>query len=109
MPWPEAQIDELIEQVRRDFALNVTTENFNAKLLNHGVTMKQAAAAIGKHCYIGRYDKEGPTIGFWNPQRKIFVAWKSEYQTRVKTCFVVREGLAYFSRQDDFELIWSPK
>jgi len=53
MPWTEAQIDELIEQVRRDFALNIVTDNFDAKLLGHGVTLKQAEAAIGKHSFIG--------------------------------------------------------
>ena len=109
MPWTEAQVDGLIEQVRRDFALYIVTENFDAKLLDHGVTVKQAEAAIGKHSFIGRYYSDSPTIGFWDQRRHIFVAWKSEYQTRVKTCFIVRDGLAYFRRQDEFELIWSPK
>jgi hypothetical protein len=108
MPWTEEQVDELIKQVRRDFALKTVTDNFEEKLLIHGVTQKQAEAAIGKHSYIGRYNKVGPTIGFWDKRRHIFVAWKSEYQTRVKTCFIVQNGLAYFRRQDDFELLWSP-
>ncbi|MDZ7359216.1 MAG: hypothetical protein ONB46_00605 [candidate division KSB1 bacterium] len=72
MPWTEAQIDELIEQVRRDFALHIVTENFDAKLLGHGVTLKQAEAAIGKHSLIGRYYSDRPTIGFWDQRRHIF-------------------------------------
>lgn len=109
MSWTEPQIDELIEQVRKDFALYIVTENFDAKLLEHGVTLKQAEATIGKHSLIGRYYSDSPTIGFWDRRRHIFVAWKSEFKTRVKSCFIVRDGLAYFRRQDEFELIWSPK
>ena len=64
MPWAEAQIDELIEQVRRDFALYIVTENFDVKLLAHGVTLKQAETAIGKHSFIGSYYSDCPTSGF---------------------------------------------
>jgi hypothetical protein len=33
MLWTEAQVDELIEQVRRDFALQRVTDYFDEKLL----------------------------------------------------------------------------
>ena len=109
MPWTEEQIEALIEKVWRDFALNIVTDEFDEKLLEHGVTIKQAEGAIGKHSYIGRYKKDGTTIGFWDKRRHVFVAWKSKYPTRVKACFIVKNGLDYFHRQYEFEFIWSPK
>jgi hypothetical protein len=109
MPWTEEQVDELIKQVRRDFALERVTDYFDEKLLGHGVTLRQAEAAIGKHSYIGRYRKDGTTIGFWDKRNRVFVAWKTKYPTRVKTCFIVKNGLDYFRRQNEFELLWSPK
>lgn len=109
MPWTEAQIDELIEQLRRDFALSKLTDGFDEKVLEHGVSLKQAETAISKRSYIGQYRKDGKTIDFWDKRQRVFVAWKVKYPTRVKTCFIVKNGLDYFRRQYEFELIWPPK
>lgn len=110
MPWTEAQVDELIASVRRDFALGKFFDYFHEKLREHGVTIEQAKRTIGKHSYIGQYEKDGVTIGFLNPHNNIFVAWKSEgYPSRVKTCFIAEDGLAYLMKQPEVELIWSPK
>jgi hypothetical protein len=110
MPWTEAQIDELIANVRRDFALERFFTHFHDKLLEHGVTIQDAEKAIGKHSYIGKYEKDGVTIGFLNQRNNIFVAWKADdYPSRVKTCVVAKDGLGYLLRQPDIELIWKPK
>jgi hypothetical protein len=110
MPWTEAQVDELIANVRRDFALERFFLDFHDKLREHDVTIQDAQRAIGKHSYIGQYEKDGKTIGFLNPHNNIFVAWISEsYPTRVKTCFIAKDGLGYLLRQPSIELIWSPK
>lgn len=110
MPWTEAQVDELIANIRRDFALERFFLNFHDKLRDHGVTIRDAEKAIGKHSYIGQYENEGRTIGFLNPRNNIFVAWSiDDYPTFVKTCFIAKPGFRYLLRQPEFELIWSPK
>lgn len=110
MPWTEEQIDELIGQMRRDFTLGRYFNHFHSKLREHGVTIQYAEKAVGRLSYIGQYEKDGVTIGFLNPRNNIFVAWKSDdYPSRVKTCFIAKDGLAYLLRQPDVELIWSPK
>lgn len=110
MAWTEAQIDELIANVRRDFALERFFTHFHYKLLEHGVTIQDAEKTIGKHSYIGQYEKEGMTVGFLNPRSNIFVAWKSDdYPSRVKTCFIAKDGLDYLLRQPEVKLIWTPK
>lgn len=111
MPWIEAQIDELIANVRRDFALGRLHRRFVQKLRGHSVTMQEAQKAIGKHSYIGQYESDkGKAIGFLNPRNNIFVAWRSDiYPSYVKTCFVADDGVNYLLKQTGFELIWSPK
>lgn len=110
MPWTEAQVDELIENVRRDFALGRLHSLFHMKLRRHGVTMRDAESAIGKHSFIGQYENEGRTIGFLNPRNNVFVAWSPDtYPTYVKTCFIASAGFDYLLRQAEIELIWSPR
>lgn len=110
MAWTEAEVDDLIEQVQRDFALGRFFPRFHNKLREHGVTIQDAEKTIGKHSYIGRYEKDGKAIGFLNPRNHIFVAWSSDgYPTRVKTCFMAEDGLGYLLRQPEIELIGSPK
>jgi hypothetical protein len=111
MPWTEAQVDELIANVRRDFALGKVHPRFRQKLRDHGVTMQDAEKAIGRHSYIGRYETEkGEAIGFLNPRNDIFVAWSWDiYPSYIKTCFVADTGVDYLLKQMGFELIWSPK
>jgi len=110
MPWTEAQVDELIANVRRDFALDRFFLHFHDKLHEHGVTIQDAEKTIGKRSYIGQYEKDGVTMGFLNPRNNIFVAWKSDdCPSRVKTCFIAKDGLGYLLRQPDVELIWPPK
>jgi hypothetical protein len=110
MPWTEAQVDELINNVRRDFALDRFFPNFHDKLRDHGVTIKDAEKTIRKHSYIGQYENEGRTIGFLNPRNNIFVAWSiDDYPTFIKTCFIAKSGFRYLLRQPEFELIWAPK
>ena len=58
MSWTEAQVDELINNVRRDFALRRLHRLFAQKLREHGVTIQDAEKAIGKHSYIGQYESE---------------------------------------------------
>jgi hypothetical protein len=102
--------DELIQNVRRDLVLERFFPDLHDKLREHGVTIKDAERAIGKHSYIGQYEKDGKTMGFLNPRNNIFVAWIAEgYPSRVKTCFIAEDGLSYLLRQPDVELIWSPK
>jgi hypothetical protein len=57
MPWTEEQIDELINNVRRDFALDSFFLNFQDKLREHGVTIKDAEKAIGKHSFMANTRK----------------------------------------------------
>ncbi|NUM75999.1 hypothetical protein HUU40_16675 [candidate division KSB1 bacterium] len=110
MAWTEAEVDDLIEQVQRDFALGRFFPRFHKKLREHGVTIKHAEKAIGKHSYIGLYENEGRTIGFLNPRNNIFVAWSmDDYPTFVKTCFIAKPGVRYLLKQPECELIWSPK
>jgi len=110
MSWTEAQVDELIESVRRDFALGRLHSLFYIKLRRHHVTMQDAESAIGKHSFIGQYENEGRTIGFLNPRNNVFVAWSPDtYPTYVKTCFIANAGLGYLLKQEEIELIWSPR
>jgi len=110
MPWTEAQVDELINNVRRDFALERLNRFFWLKLREHGVTLRDAERAIGKHSYVGQYVKKEMTIGFLNPRNNVFVAWNpNTYPTYVRTCFIADGGLDYLLRQPEIELIWSPK
>jgi len=110
MAWTEAQIDELIANVRRDFGLGRFPRNFYAKLREHGVTIEEAERAIGKHSFIGQYENENKTIGFLNPRNNVFIAWSiDDYPTCFKTCFIAKPGLRYLLRQPGVELIWSPK
>jgi hypothetical protein len=111
MAWTEAQIDELINNVRRDFALGRLHRRFAQKLHEHSVTIQDAEKAIGKHSYIGQYESEkGKAIGFLNPRNNIFVASRSDvYPSYIKTCFVADDGVDYLFKQEGFELIWSPK
>jgi hypothetical protein len=111
MPWTEAQVDELINNVRRDFVLGRLHRRIAQKLREHGVTIQDAEKAIGKHSYIGQYESEkGQAIGFLNPRNNIFVAWRSDiYPAYIKTCFVADDGVDYLLKQAGFELIWSPK
>ena len=110
MPWSEAQVDELINNVRRDFVLGRLHPIFRQKLFEHGVTLQDAQRAIGKRSYIGQYERNGKTIGFLNPQNNIFVArTQNAYPSYVKTCFIAKDGLGYLLRQPEIELIWSPR
>lgn len=110
MPWTEAEVDALIAKVRRDFALGRLHPIFRQKLHEHSVTFRDAEEAIGKHSYIGQYERNGKAIGFLNPRNHVFVAWTQEaYPSYVKTCFVAKAGLDYLLRQPEIELIWSPK
>lgn len=77
MAWTEAQVDELIANVRRDFALGRLHSRFAQKFREHGVPIQDAEKAIGKHSYIEQYQSEkGEAIGFLNPRNNIFVAIK---------------------------------
>lgn len=110
MPWTEVQVEELVTNVRRDFALGRLHPLFSQKLHEHGVTLKEAEGAIGKHSYIGQYERQGKAIGFLNPRNNVFVAWTQNiYPSYVKTCFIAKNGVAYLLRQPEIELIWSPK
>lgn len=109
MPWTEEQVDELIQHVQGDFALARAKPEFWLKLQNRGISHQRAEGIINKKSYIVEYDHLGSTIGFFDPRRRIFVAWKSDFPTRLKTCFVANGGLAYLKRQYDFKLIWTPK
>ncbi len=109
MSWTEAQIDELIDNVKRDFALGRFHHLLHLKLQRHGVTMKEAEKTISKHSYVGQYETEGRTIAFLNPRNNVFVAWSPDtYPTYVKTGFIANAGLNYLLRQAKIELIWSP-
>ncbi len=108
MAWTEEQIDELIANVRRDFALERAKPEFWLKLHNRGISRHLAENVINKKSYIVGYDHLGSTIGFLNPQNNVFVAWKSDYPTELKTCFIADGGLDYLKRQYDFEIIWIP-
>ncbi len=110
MSWTEAQVDELIENVRRDFALGRVNRIWELKLREHGVNLRDAERAISKQSYIGRYENTGLTIGFLNPRNNVFVAWNpNTLHSYVKTCFIADGGLDYLLRQDEIDLIWSPK
>jgi hypothetical protein len=108
MPWPEAQIDELIANVRRDFALQRITPEFEFKLQTRGIPLRVAERVVSKKSYIAAFDHHGPAIGFLDPRSLVFVAWKADYPTEVKTCFVADDGLDYVKRQNEFQLIWKP-
>jgi hypothetical protein len=108
MPWTEEQINELIQNVRRDFALEKTKPAFWLKLQNRGISRHLAENVINKKSYIVEYDHHGPTIGFLDSRNRVFVAWKSDYPTGLKTCFIADGGLDYLKRQYDFKLIWTP-
>ena len=108
MAWMEGQIDELIANVRRDFMLERTKPEFWLKLQNRGISRHLAESIINKKSYIVEYDHFGATIGFLHPGNHVFVAWKSDYPTGLKTCFIADGGLDYLKRQYDFKIIWIP-
>ena len=108
MPWPEEQIDALIDDALRDLALGRMKPEFWLKLHERGISLHQAARVISKTSYIVQYDHHGQRIGFLDPKTRVFVAWKPDYPTEVKTCFVAEGSLGYLKRQYDFLLIWSP-
>jgi hypothetical protein len=109
MPWTEAQVDELINNVRRDFALARAKPAFWLKLQNRGIPLHLAEKVISKKSYIIKYNHEGPRIGFFDPSNHIFVAWKSSYPTSLKSCFIANGGLNYLKRQYDCKFIWAPR
>lgn len=109
MPWTEAEIDKLVTNVQRDFTLGIVKSEFWLKLQDHGVPRHLAEKAISKKSYIIEYDHHGPTIGFLDPKSKVFCAWKSDYPTQVKTCFVASRGLDYLKRQYEVRIIWIPR
>lgn len=109
MPWTEAQVDELINNVRRNFALERMKPEFWLKLQNRGISLRRAEKVISKKSSIVEYDHHGRTIGFLDPIDYVFVAWKPDYPTGVKTCFVADGGLDYLKRQYDFQFIWISK
>lgn len=110
MPWTEAQVDKLIANVRRDFALGRLNRFWSLKSRKHGVSLQDAERAISKQSFIGQYENMGLTIGFLNPRNNILVAWSpNTLPSYIKTCFVADGGLDYLLRQEEIELIWSPK
>lgn len=109
MAWTEADVDELIKQVRRDFALERLKPEVWAKFRARGIALYQAEKIIHKRSYIVEYDHGGSTIGFFDQATCLFVAWTPQYPTAVKTCFVAKGGLAYLRRQYGFRIIWKPR
>lgn len=109
MSWTEEQVDELISNVQRDFALGRTKPVFWLKVQNRGISLHLAEKVISKKSYIIEYDHEGPRIGFLNPSNHIFVAWKPNYPTSLKSCFIADGGLDYLKRQYDCKFIWLPR
>jgi hypothetical protein len=109
MPWTEAQVDELINNVRRDFALERMKSEVWQKLRNRGISLRVAEKAISKKSYIVEYEHHGPRIGFLDPKNLVFVVWKSDYPSELKTCFIAEGGVDYLKRQYDFQFIWIPK
>jgi len=109
MSWTEEQVDELIKNVRRDFALERMKPAFWLKLQNRGISIRLAEKVISKKSYIIEYDHEGPRIGFFDPRNYIFVAWKSNYPTSLKSCFIADGGLDYLKRQYDCQFILVPR
>ncbi len=105
----EAEIDELITNVQRDFALERTRPEFSSKLQIHGVSRRLAEKVISKRSYIIEYDHYGPTIGFFDPRNNVFCAWKSDYPTKVKTCFIPDRGLDYLKSLYHVQVIWRPR
>jgi len=109
MPWTEEQIDELIENVRRDFALERVNQKLWAKGKARRISLKLAEKAISKKSYIVEYDHNGRMIGFLDPRNYLFVAWKPDYPSEIKTCFIADGGLDYLKRQYDVQFIWIPR
>ena len=109
MPWPEAQIDELIDNVRRDFALGRVNPKFWVKLKSRGISLKRAEKVVSKNSYIIEYDHNGRTIGFFDSKNDLFVAWKPNYPSEIKTCFIAEGGLGYLKRQHIVHFIWTPR
>lgn len=109
MAWTEAEVDELIEQVRSDFALERLKPEVWVKLQNRGIALRRAAKIIHKKSYIVEYDHGGRTVGFFDPATRLFVAWTPDFPTAIKTCFIANGGLAYLKRQYDFRIIWEPR
>ncbi len=83
MSWTEAQVDELINNVRRDFALSKLNRLWGQKLREHGVSLRDAERAIGKHSYIGKYENKGLTIGFLLVTK--VKLWKHWFQKRIQS------------------------
>lgn len=108
MPWTEAQVDELIENVRRDFALERVNQKFWAKVKARGISLKLAEKVISKKSYIIDYDHNGRMIGFFDSRNYLFVAWKPDYPSEIKTCFIAEGGLDYLKRQYEVQFIWIP-
>jgi len=109
MPWIEAQVDELIENVRRDFALERANQKLWAKLESRGISLKLAEKVISKKSYIIEYDHNERMIGFFDSRNYLFVAWKPDYPSEIKSCFIAYGGLDYLKRQYDVQFIWIPR
>jgi hypothetical protein len=109
VPWTEAQVDELIASVQRDFALKRAKPEFWLKLHSRGISSDLAEKAMSKKSYIIQYEHGGLRIGFFDPTSKVFVGWRPEYPTELKTCFLADGGLSYLKRQYDWQFIWTPR
>lgn len=109
MAWTEAEIGELIATVRADLNAGRVTDDWYEKLHEHGVTETEARQTISKRSYIVKYEHWGRTIGFFNPDTLIFVAWRADPPTRVKTAFVEYRGLAAIQRLMDAQFLWEPR
>lgn len=109
MPWTEAQIDELINNARRDFALGRMSQRLRLKLKARGISLKHAEKVVSKNNHIIEYDHNGRTIGFFDSRTYLFVAWKPDYPSEIKTCFIAEGGLDYLKRQHIVHFIWIPR
>lgn len=96
MAWTEAEVDELIERVRRDFALERLKPEVWTKLHNRGIALYQAEKIVHKKSYIVEYDHGGSTIGFFDQVTRLFVAWTPQYPTAIKTCFIAKRRIGLF-------------
>jgi hypothetical protein len=60
MAWTEEQVNELIQNVRRDFTLERAKPEFGLKLQSRDISRHLAESVINKKSYIVEYDHLGP-------------------------------------------------
>ena len=112
--WSEKWLNWLFQELKRDWAERNFSIDFLDKLRQRRISLAMIRDSINNsNVYIARYwYGDGNRVGIWQPQTRLFVAWKPRYQrspSRFMTAFRKSDGISYMQDFPPFREIRSPK